>query len=194
MELHCNGLSKRLQVWLVAVLAVALAVALIPAPAQAAEVAGSGDYKAGEDIFTGRTPLKNGGPPCISCHTAGKQVGSFAGGSLGPNLTKVWETKFFLIDPNWINSTGSPVMGPIFTRKKITAEEVEHLKAFFSVVAQRNAQPASTQEGKFFGSGVIGTIILLIIFSIVWSGRYRKRNNGTVHDDLWRNYGGKGGR
>jgi mono/diheme cytochrome c family protein len=193
MEL-CDGLSKRLQVWLVAIVAIVMVVAFLPVQANAAEVAGSGNYKAGENIFTGRTRLTNGGPPCISCHTAGAKLGALAGGALGPNLTKVWETKFFLVDPNWINSSGSPVMGPIFTNRNILPEEVEHLKAFFSVVAQENATIASTKKGPFAVGGIIGTIVMLVIFSIVWGGRFRSRNGGTVHEDLWRNYGGKGGK
>lgn len=193
MELS-KGLSKRLQVCLVAIITIIMVVVFMPVQSDAAEVAGSGNYKAGENIFTGRTRLANGGTPCISCHTAGAKIGALSGGSLGPNLTKVWETKFFLVDSNWINSSGSPVMGPIFTNRNILPEEVEHLKAFFSVVAQENATPASTKKGPFIGGGIIGTIVMLVIFSIIWGGRFRSRNGGTVHDDLWRNYGGKGGR
>lgn len=210
MELLCKCLSlKRLHVWLLGATIITLVVTLMPgitlgqAFAQAVvppggvseeaaqpQIAGSGNYKAGEALFAGRTRLKNGGPPCISCHTAGN-IGVFGGGTLGPDLTKVWEQKFFLIDPNWINSEGVPVMGAIFSRKNITPEEVEDLKAFFSVVGQQESNPGT---GRFVTGGVIGTIVLLIIFSIVWGNRYRKRCQGTAHDALWRNYGGKGGR
>ena len=213
MELQFNSLSlRRLQAWLLAFTVITLVVMLMPVKvlaeqasqqAQAAqpaqpemaqpaqpEIAGSGNYKAGEDIFTGMRRLKNGGPPCISCHTAG-DIGVYGGGTLGPNLTKVWEQKFFLIDPNWINSEGVPVMGAIFSRKNIQPEEVEDLKAFFSVVGQ---QQSNTGTSRFVGTSVIGSIILLIIFSIVWGNRYRKRCQGTAHEALWRNYGGKGGK
>ncbi len=182
---------RRLQVWLTVVIAVAL-TALLPViaePVLAAEIAGSGDYKAGEALFTGRTRFENGGPPCISCHSTG--VGALGGGTLGPNLTKVWAEKFFLIDAGWINSEGVPVMGAIFPKRNITEEEVEHLKAFFSVRAQE-APKSST--GKFVGISIAGFIGLIIIMGIIWSGRYRSRNQGTAHDALWRNYGGKGGR
>ncbi|MBI5599328.1 MAG: hypothetical protein HY890_06260 [Deltaproteobacteria bacterium] len=217
MEILCKCLSlKRLQVWLLGVTIITLVAALMPglslaeqaagqqgaaqavvppgaAPEEAAaqpEIAGSGNYKAGEDLYTGRVRLKNGGPPCISCHTAGNP-GTFGGGTLGPNLTKVWEQKFFLIDANWINSEGVPVMGAIFSRKNITPEEVEDLKAFFSVAARQEYNPGTS---RFVSGGVIGTIALLIFFSIVWGNRYRKRCQGTAHEALWRNYGGKGGR
>lgn len=177
---------RRLQVWLV----VATVVTLLPMTVLAAEIAGSGNYKAGEDLFTGRTRFQNSGPPCISCHSAG--VGGLDGGTLGPNLSKVWVDKPFFIDVNWVNSEGIPVMGPLFSKRNITEEEMEHLKAFFSVRAQQ--AKASSSTGKFVGGGIIGFIIIMVFFSIVWSGRYRSRNQGTAHDALWRNYGGKGGK
>jgi len=180
---------KRLHVWLTVVVVMVLSLTLLTSmSANAAEIAGSGDYKAGEALFTGSTRFQNGGPPCISCHSTG--VGAFDGGTLGPNLTKVWEEKFFLIDTGWINSEGVPVMGSIFPKRNITEEEVEHLKAFFSVRAQ---QDASSSTGKYVGVGIAGFIGLIILISIIWSGRYRSRCQGTAHDAVWRNYGGKGG-
>ncbi|MFQ5586631.1 MAG: hypothetical protein ACE5GF_07400 [Thermodesulfobacteriota bacterium] len=179
-------LWRRLKVWMVAT----AVVTLLPMSAFAAEIAGSGNYKAGEDLFSGQTRFENGGPPCISCHNAG--VGSLGGGSLGPDLSKVWVDKSFFVDVNWVNGGGSPVMGPIFTKKNVTEEEMEHLKAFFSVRAQQAS--TTSGSGKFVGGGIIGFIIILIFFSLVWSGRYRNRVSGTAHDALWRNYGGKGGR
>jgi hypothetical protein len=177
---------RRLQVWLVA----ATVITLMPMTVLAADIAGSGDYKAGADLFKGKTRFQNGGPPCISCHSAG--VGALGGGTLGPNLSKVWTDRSFFIDVSWVNSPGIPVMGPIFSKRNITDEEMEHLKAFFSVRAQQAL--ASSSTGKFVGGGIIGFIIIMVFFSIVWSGRYRSRNKGTAHDALWRNYGGKGGR
>ncbi len=141
-----------------------------------------GDADVGRALFTGERSFTNGGPPCISCHNAGR-IGALGGGTLGPDLTKVWEQKPFLLDPNWINSEGVPVMGPIFSRHKVTDEEVEHLKAFFSAVASES--PAGG-GGKFLTGGIIGSIVMLVFFSIIWSNRYRKRCQGTAHDALWR--------
>ena len=179
-------LWRRLKVWMVAV----TIVTLLPMSVLAAEIAGSGNYKAGEDLFTGQARFENGGPACISCHDAG--VGSLGGGTLGPNLSKVWETKSFFVDVNWVNGGGSPVMGPIFSKKKVTDAEMEHLKAFFSVRAQQAS--TASGSGKFVGGGFVVFIVILIFFSLVWSGRYRNRVAGTAHDALWRNYGGKGGK
>ncbi len=188
-----HHVTRRLLVARVLVLVALLSAGLIfmmPALGSAQEVAGSGDVEAGKALFTGERSFQNGGPPCISCHNAGR-LGALGGGTLGPDLTKVWEQKPFLIDPNWLNSEGVPVMGPVFSRHKVTDEEVEHLKAFFSSVATES--PAGG-GGKFLTGGIIGSIVMLVFFSIVWGNRYRKRCQGTAHDALWRNYGGKGGR
>jgi len=180
-----GGLKCRLQVWLVAV----LLITLLPVSVMAEDIAGSGNYEAGKALFIGERSFENGGPPCISCHSAG--IGALDGGSLGPNLTKVWEDKFYLIDPEWINGPDTPVMGPVFSRHNLLPEEVEDLKAFFSVQATKS--PASAGF-KFVGGGIIGFIAIVIFFSIVWSGRFRNRCQGTAHDALWRNYAGKGGK
>lgn len=158
------------------------------APAAPAE---QGDYKTGKALFSGEKRFINGGPPCISCHSAG--VGELDGGILGPNLTQVYSgPKRALLMTGWVNSPGLPVMGPIFSAKNITEAEMEHLRVFFSETAKQPV--AASKTGTFVGAGAAGFIGIMIFFSIVWSGRYRKRNKGTAHDALWRNYGGRGGK
>ncbi|MBI5180214.1 MAG: hypothetical protein HZA05_02275 [Nitrospirae bacterium] len=157
------------------------------APAAPAE---QGDYKTGMALFTGEKRFTNGGPPCISCHSAG--VGALDGGVLGPNLSQIYAgPKRALLMIGWVNSPGLPVMGPIFSAKNITEAEMEHLRVFFSETARQPV--AASKTGSFLGAGAAGFIGIMVFFSIVWSGRYRKRNKGTAHDALWRNYGGKGG-
>ena len=75
--------------------------------------------------------------------------------------------------------------------RDVTPEEVADLQAFFSVQAEKSK---TTGTSKFVGGGIIGFIALIIAFSIIWGGRYRNRCQGTAHDALWRNYGGKGGK
>ncbi|MBI3399702.1 MAG: hypothetical protein HY026_10820 [Deltaproteobacteria bacterium] len=163
-----------------------------PLAVEVAEYAGKGDYNTGKALFTGEKTFVNGGPPCISCHNAG--VGELGGGCLAPDLTKAYAdpTKNALLSTAWVNGGGSPVMGPIFSNKKVTDEEMDHLRAFFKTCSEKPVRPASTGTFAIFGLG--GSVGLLILFSLIWSGRYSKRNQDTAHDALWRNYGGKGGR
>jgi mono/diheme cytochrome c family protein len=157
-----------------------------------AEPVEPGDAGIGRLYFMGAKRFTNGGPACISCHSAG--VGSLGGGVLGPNLTKVYAdpSKNPLLNSVWINNPGTPVMGPVFSNRNITDEEVGHLRAFFQ--QQSKGDVASSKTGAFTIISIGGFIGILIIFNIIWAGRYRSRNNGTAHDALWRNYGGKGGR
>lgn len=161
------------------------------APVEAAPVE-TGDANVGKALFTGETRLQNGGPACMSCHSAG--VGELGGGILGPNLTMVYadESKNPFLSTGWVNGGGSPVMGPIFAAKNVTDEEMSHLRAFFKSASERGVVGSST--GTFTGIGIIGAVGILILFSIIWGRRYSKRNQNTAHDALWRNYGGKGGR
>ncbi|MCC7202886.1 MAG: hypothetical protein IT393_09545 [Nitrospirae bacterium] len=154
-----------------------------------------GDAAIGRMLFTGEKRFENGGPACISCHSVG--LGTLGGGTLGPNLMLPNEKYGVgpapqnpLIAAAWINSTGTPIMGPVFSRKNVTDDEVTHLKAFFSTLPAEQA----SKTGAFIGISAAGFVGILIFFSIVWSGRYRKRVGGTAHEAIWRNYGGKGGK
>lgn len=152
----------------------------------------TGDPAIGQEYFMGTRRFENGAPPCISCHSAG--VGQLGGGVLAPDLTRVYadESKNMLVSGAWINGGGSPTMGPVFGNRPVTDEEVAQLRAFFEQQSQQGV--VSSHTGAFVIIGVGGTVGILIIFNIIWSGRYRNRNRGTAHDALWRNYGGKGGR
>lgn len=166
--------------------------AAAPAATAPAEPAEKGNADIGRQLFTGERSFTNGAPPCISCHSAG--VGALGGGVLGPNLTKVYAdpSKNPLLNSVWINNPGTPVMGPVFSNRNVTDEEVDNLRAFFQKQSQGPVAASST--GTFTVIGIAGFIGILIVFNIIWAGRYRSRNKGTAHDALWRNYGGKGGR
>ena len=204
MRLHCEVLFRKLHIWPVVVV-IAIALALSSAQVFAAGDAGATDTAAvateaaagnagtGKQYFTGGKRFQNGGPPCMSCHNAGNAVvGALGGGSLGPDLTEVFDNKGFLIDTGWINGKDIPVMGPVFSNHPLTEAEVADLKAFLETFSGQKAPVRS--NAPFVGGGIIGTVVMLIIFSIVWSNRYRKRTNTTAHEALWRNYRGKGGR
>lgn len=165
-----------------------------PAAVSEAAPVEKGDYNTGKILFTGEKAFQNGGPPCMSCHSAG--VGNLGGGILGPNLTKAFAdpSKNPLLSTAWVNGGGSPVMGPIFSSKKITDEEMTNLRAFFKAASESEKEAAPSSTGTFTILGLGGFVGMLVLFSIVWSGRYSKRNQNTAHEALWRNYGGKGGR
>jgi hypothetical protein len=166
--------------------------AAMAAPEVVEEPVEPGDVAIGKTLFTGERRFTNGGPPCISCHSA--SVGALDGGKLGPNLTKVYAdpSKNPLLNTVWVNNESIPVMGAVFSRRNITDEEMGHLRAFFQQQSKGPVKGSTTPAFAIIGIG--GFVGILIVFNIIWSGRYRNRNKGTAHDALWRNYGGKGGR
>ncbi len=174
--------------------AFAAPAASAPAPAVVAPAGPveTGNASIGAELFKGERRFANGGPACISCHSA--STGSLEGGVLGPNLTKTYadETKNGLLSTMWVNQPSIPVMGPVFSSKNITDDEMANLRAFFE--RQSKGPVAGSAGTTFTVIGILGGIGILIIFSLIWSGRYSKRAGNTAHDALWRNYGGKGGR
>ena len=168
-----------------------------PAVVAPAPVMEAGSSANGAKLFTGEVSFKNGGPPCISCHSA--SYGALDGGTLGPNLTKVYadETKNGLVSVAWINAPSIPTMGQVFGEKhSITEAEIGDLRAFLQQQSMANSAAIVTNEKGATVTivGILGFIGILIIFTIIWSGRYANRAKNTAHDALWRNYGGKGGR
>lgn len=151
-----------------------------------------GDPDMGKQLFTGQIGFENGGPACVSCHTAGNL--SLGGGTLGPDLTNTYAdpSKNPLLSTVWVNIPDIPVMGPIFSKSNVTEEEMTHLRAFLERSSVQGGAGAKT--GVFTIIGIGGFVGILIVFNIIWAGRYRNRVKGTAHDALWRNYGGKGGR
>ena len=175
-----------------AVPAVSAPATVVAAPAAPAGPVETGNANIGEALFKGEKRFTNGGPACMSCHSA--STGSLDGGVLGPNLTKTYadETKNGLLSTMWVNQPSIPVMGPIFSSRNITDGEMGNLRAFFE--RQSKGAVAGSTGGTFTIIGILGGIGILIIFSLIWSGRYSKRAGNTAHAALWRNYGGKGGR
>jgi len=193
-----EGVKKWVVGGLVSLVTVIL-ISMLPLAANA-QAPSAGDPDIGRMLFTGEKSFKNGGPPCISCHSVG--IGALGGGTLGPNLVKPNWAKYQslaamspaqnpLLHPMWINNPSTPVMGPIFSKHPITQEEVNHLKAFLEVMAKQ--PPSSTHTASVVGIGAAGFVVILILFGIIWNDRYRNRVRGTAHEAIWRNYGGKGG-
>lgn len=148
-----------------------------------------GDASRGQQLFTGEASLENGGPACISCHNV-QGVGQIGGGKLARDLTNVYD-RFGAGLNAWLGTTPVPLMQDIYGGdKQLSTQDRADLVAFFEQVNDR--QPAGgTNTATFAGAGVVGFIIIAVIFAILWRNRFTKRNGGSVHDDLWRNYGGK---
>ena len=136
-----------------------------PAPA----VAPAGDAAEGRALFTGRRPLENGGPACLSCHDA-QGLPVLGGGTLGTDLTKTAATYGDGL-ASVLQTTPFPVMQEVFPSHLLTTAEIANLTAFL-IDLEKGAAP-SRSELWFPGVGFAGTILLLVLFGALWRGRLR---------------------
>jgi len=131
------------------------------------------DFLRGEDLFMGRELLKNGGPPCVVCHSVARLEGEFSGGgTLGKNLTHVFAR---LGDEGMDASLRSPpfaVMLKIFQEHPLEDDEVFALRSFF-YDANRQSSDSAAGGISFIFIGILGAFIMLILLNVAWSRRLR---------------------
>ncbi len=126
-----------------------------------------GDPLMGKSVFTGVTRFRNGGPPCMACHSIAG-IGALGGGVLGPDLTLVSERYGEAGLASVLATTPFPTMNPIYGRRLLTREEQGHLRAFLlQPVVQRPARAL----GRLAGLALLGSGALLGLMHISWRGR-----------------------
>lgn len=131
------------------------------------------DVQIGRDLFIGSRALKNGGSPCISCH-ATTDIGSFGGGTLGPDLTTVFERYLGRKTlSTWLSAPATPTMQSQFKNKALEPDEILALVAYFQNTLQRSPNDNSTARLNFILLGLGGTILILGLFDVIWNKRFR---------------------
>jgi mono/diheme cytochrome c family protein len=141
------------------------------------------DIAAGRAIFLGEHSLANGGPPCLSCHTA-RGLGELGGGRLGPDLTLVYERQGGREGLGaWLSAVPSPTMDPVFKTKPINPDETMALLAFFEDEAQKGGADDSPSLLNFFLLGLGGTVVGMVSFGAAFKGRFRGVRRSLVHGE-----------
>ncbi len=131
------------------------------------------DVETGLQIFKGLTPLTNGGPSCISCHTV-RGLGLLGGGRLGVDLTKVSERVGGRKPLSaWLVSPATTTMAPVFKEHPMEPEEILSLVAFFEDSAKRVGDDNSVAPLTFFLIGLGGMVLVLGLFDSLWKDRFR---------------------
>lgn len=143
----------------------------------------TGGVLAGQQLFSGETPLQAGGTACIACHTI-SGTGQIGGGTLGPDLTKALTRYGGEAGLSGALSTlPFPTMQGVFANKSLTAQEQADLVAYFTW-ADGNA-PVQTRNNAviFLAAGSVGTVVLFGVMAFFWprqreslSQRLRKQN------------------
>lgn len=128
----------------------------------------SGDVAQGLALFTAAKPLQNGSPGCIACHTI-SGVAALGGGSLGPDLTQVYQRYGDAGLASALNTIPFPTMQGIFLNQPLTAQEQANLHALFKWT-QTNAPPPSTQLAPWLFAvvGLLGAVVLFGVMIFFW--------------------------
>jgi integrase len=131
------------------------------------------DIVEGREIFMGTKRLKNGGPPCISCHHVNSIDNILGGGKLGPNLTRAFaRLKGRKGLSSWLLNPPSVVMAPIFSKKPLTEDEILALVAFLKNETEKDTTPSSAFILNFILLGVGLGLIFLVLFDVIWGFRF----------------------
>ncbi len=147
----------------------AMPPALTGATATVAQT-GGGSSSTGRSLFTGTLKLRNGGPPCRTCHSiAGLPFPN--GGTLGPDLTMI-STK---LGPQGIGPTLQtlyfPTMTPIYDQRPLTLMEQSDLKAFFQEAG--SGPPLQPITPLIVSVAAAGFVLLMILTRAIWRHRLR---------------------
>ncbi|MBM2845393.1 MAG: Cytochrome c [Bacteroidetes bacterium] len=141
------------------------------------------DVTLGRDMFMGTVRLKNGGASCISCHSV-QGIGGFGGGGLAPDLTTVMERyggRKTL--STWLTGPATPTMQSLFKPHPLDPEEVLPLVAFFQNTLQRNPEDPSAARLNFVLVGLVGAVLLLALFDVIWSKRLKSVRRALVREN-----------
>jgi cytochrome c551/c552 len=131
------------------------------------------DIDFGRRIFLGTAPLKNGGPSCVSCHAMG-DIGWLGGGTLGPDLTKVFERYGDQRKLGaWLTAPATETMLPTFKDHPLDEEEILGLIAYFRDAAAHLEEDSAPHALTFILLGLAGSIGVLVVFNRTWQGRFR---------------------
>jgi mono/diheme cytochrome c family protein len=172
-----TGLSKEESTAVMAYLEAQKGTRGMPAAAPK-ELLPQGDAAKGRDLYIGAVSFRNGGGSCLACHDAGG-IGVLGGGTLGPDLTKIYPTygEAALGSVLAAPSSPFPTMKPIYDTQPLTKEEIVNLIAFFAATAD---EPSSQGETQFAMFGLGGTLMLLIISGLFWKGRIQNVRRSLI--------------
>jgi mono/diheme cytochrome c family protein len=132
------------------------------------EAVPQGDPAVGRALFTGTRRLRNGGPPCMGCHSIAG-LGALGGGALGPDLTPAFTKYGDAGLANFLNTVPTATMNAVWTRQPLTADEQADLGAFL-----KQASVSERPSDAIFQLAVLavaGTGALLVIGHLYWRKR-----------------------
>ena len=151
-------------------------------PAEVMEEATEEQILLGQDLFQGITRLANNGPACNSCHEV-RNDAVIGGGILAPDLTTVISRLSARGVTAILARPPYPVMRRAYLNSALTEEEAMALVGFLQ---QANADQALYQPReygiKLFFAGIVGTALLLLLYTLIWRRRSKVSVNQAIFD------------
>ncbi len=140
------------------------------------------DIILGQNLFQGKVRLENAGPSCISCHHV-KNDAVIGGGILAKELTTVFSRMGAPGVRAILGSAPFPVMQQAYLNKPLTDEEIFSIVSFLQQADRDHMFQQPRDYGvKLAGTGVVGLLVLLVVFSLIWRKRKIKPVNKDVFD------------
>lgn len=127
----------------------------------------AGQVAAGQALFTGKTPLTNGGVPCMACHSA-VGVGAAGGGVLGPDLTNVNTRLGTTGLTSALQTLPFPTMQGIFNTRPLIPQEQADLLAYLQQTDQQTVISSALNINLFWGIGIGGALLLFGAMLVFW--------------------------
>jgi mono/diheme cytochrome c family protein len=138
------------------------------------------DVQRGRALFMGTKGLSNRSAACVSCHVV-PGIGGLGGGKLGPDLTRVYEQlQGRTALSAWLLAPATPTMQSLLQGKPLDADEVHALVALFEESAKNGQASYEVAQMSFSLLGFGGAIVLLILFDVVWKGRFQSVRRALV--------------
>lgn len=141
-----------------------------PVDAPLAPALPAGDATRGKALFVGDVRFANGGPQCMSCHSAAG-LGALGGGSLGPDLTTSGYVQSDAAFASFMGAPTTQTMGAIWSKTPLTKQEQADLYAFLSKAAVTQREPSALLQIALLS--VVGAAALIVSANLYWSKRLK---------------------
>lgn len=112
----------------------------------------------GQALFDGTTPLSNGGPACIHCHST-RGAGLVGGGGLGPDLTFAYARLGERGMHPGLGIANSPLMQGTYAQAPLKSEEAFALEGYLAQLSRDGTLPR--RDWSLFGLGFAGLLAAL---------------------------------
>ncbi len=136
----------------------------------------------GRELFQGTTRLTGGGPACNTCHEVADDS-IIGGGTLARELTdavsRLGESAIAVM----IETAPFPAMQQAYRDRPPTKTEVAALVAFLKRADAEKAGHRGRPYGPLMlGAGVVGSTLLLGLYTLIWSRRKKDSVNQEIYD------------